>query len=193
VQLVLIAIGGLQILGAVAGLAALGWAIFHKSSWPPVYFFSAAGFHLVTIAGAWRLMQMGSFGRPISALSQLVQLTTWGVSSKAIRCLAGPQLALVWSRGVVSFTVGGGGGVSVMPPPTGALGRAPAFEWSTLVTAGESALFRSLTLNLFPLLALVAIGVSWWLDRRRLREFTEDAADLGKAGAARHRLRTPAR
>jgi len=193
VQLVLIAIGALQILGGVTGLSALGWAIAHHSTWPPVYFFSAAGFHLVTIAGSWRLMQMGSFGRPISALSNLAQLTTWHVSSKALQCLAGPQVALVWSRGVVSLSAGAGGFVSVMPPPVDALGRAPAFHWSWLLTTGESGLFRSLSVNLFALLALLAIGFSWWLDRKRLREFREEAADLGKAEAARHRLRTPVR
>lgn len=192
-QGVLSFIGLTQALGGTVGLAALVWAYFHHTSWPPVYLFASAGFYLLVLSGAWRLMSMSSFARPLAAVVQLAQLVRWNVSGHVLQILAGPQLAFTWSLGAVRATIGAGAWVRVAPPPAGALGAPPQLEWSTVAFDAHSSLFASAALNVFPILALTALAIDVWLDRRRARKVREEAAALGASHAPRSRLRTPIR
>jgi hypothetical protein len=192
-QGVLSFIGLMQALGGIAGLAAIVWAYFHHTSWPPVYMFASAGFYLVVLSGAWRLMSAESYGRPLAAVAQLAQLVRWSVSGHMLQFLAGPQLAFTWSLGVVRATVGAGAFVRVAPPPAGALSAQPQLAWSTVVLDADSSLFASAAFNVLPVLALAALAVDVWLEKRRLREAREEAAELGASHAPRSPMRTPTR
>jgi hypothetical protein len=191
VQGVLFFVGITEALGAIAGLAALAWAYFHHTSWPPVYLLASAGFYLVVLSAAVRLMQMAPFARRLSVLVQLAQLVQWNVSGHVIRLLAGPLLTLAWSRGLMSMMIGAGGWVRVTPPPAAGLTAPPQLAWSADAFETASTRFSSFQLNLFSLAALVVILADVWLDRRRARKVREEAAELGASHAPRSRLRTP--
>lgn len=186
-------IGLTQALGGTAGLAALVWAYFHHTSWPPVYLFASAGFYLVVLSGAGRLMSMQSLARPLAAVAQLAQLVRWNVSGHVLQFLAGPQLAFTWSLGAVRATIGAGAWVRVAPPPAGAFGAPPQLAWSTVAFDAHSSLFASSALNVFPILALAAFAIDLWFDKRKARKAREEAAELGASHAPRTRLRTPIR
>ncbi len=186
-------VGVTEALGAIAGLAALVWAYYQHTSWPPVYLLASAGFHLVVLSAAVRLIQMAPFARRVSVLAQLAQLVQWNVSGHVLRLLAGPQLTLAWSRGVMSVMIGAGGWVRVTPPPAVSLTPPPQLAWSTDAFDMASALFSSFQVNLFSLAALVVIGADVWLDRRRAAQARLEAAELATSAAPRGRLRTPIR
>jgi hypothetical protein len=180
-------------LGAIAGLAALLWACFHHTSWPPVYLFASAGFYLVVLSAAVRVMQMSKFARRVSVLVQLSQLVQWNVSGQVVGLLAGPQLTLVWTGRVMAMMIGAGGWVRLAPPPAGVLAATPELAWSTEALHTASTLFSSFQLNTFSLAALAAIGLDVWLDRRKAARARREAADLATAEAPHGRLRAQGR